>query len=85
MGKKFLYRYSCFGDFHFFIKFSGRDVLLALLTMSDSFDTMQFEDFANHNAFTLLAKYGTSHLVFNDDIQVRGSSSIIRSFLLMIV
>uniref|UniRef100_M1BF94 Malic enzyme n=1 Tax=Solanum tuberosum TaxID=4113 RepID=M1BF94_SOLTU len=26
-------------------------------------------DFANHNAFELLAKYGTTHLVFNDDIQ----------------
>ncbi|KAF3645650.1 hypothetical protein FXO38_19545 [Capsicum annuum] len=42
--------------------------------------TGQFEDFAYHNAFELLAKYHTTDLAFNDDIQGIGSVVLVELF-----
>ncbi|GMY26723.1 NADP-dependent malic enzyme [Fagus crenata] len=41
----------------------------------------KLDDFANHNAFELLAKYGTTHLVLNDDIQndIQGTAAVVLS------
>ncbi|RYR31118.1 hypothetical protein Ahy_B01g055904 [Arachis hypogaea] len=49
--------------------YSDKDRVLSEEDQAKENVYVKFEDFANHNAFDLLAKYSLSRLVFNDDIQ----------------
>ncbi|KAE9616174.1 putative malate dehydrogenase (oxaloacetate-decarboxylating) (NADP(+)) [Lupinus albus] len=66
-----LYRYFLFQEYAELLN----EFMIAVKKNYGEKILVQFEDFANHNAFDLLEKYRSTHLVFNDDIQ--GTASVV--------